>query len=118
MVWVEGIQISIPIARKQAAAIIGQMQNLLADRYKWRVTRGQFLRRWSKLRKALRLTNEYRELIDRVRGRQDGRCELCGKNEMAHVHHKVRVAMNPALALVDSNCVGVCKKCHLKEHGK
>lgn len=110
---IEGIQIRIPAARSTASEVIKQMESLLAARYTHRVSRRAFLGQWGKLRKRLFLTRDYQELRVRIAQRCRGKCEVEGcDSSFEHVHHKVPVAFKPALALRDSNCLGVCRRCH------
>lgn len=109
---IEGTQICIPVARTRALAVLGSMVKLLRDRHHYKVTRRQFLVRWSKLRKALFLTRDYQELRNRVFAAAGGKCQICFERACEHMHHKVRVSRNPMLALVESNCQAACRRCH------
>ena len=53
--------------------------------------------------------------------RRDGyQCQLCKRygrlTEATLVHHIIEYEDDPSLALVDSNLVSLCKKCHEKVH--
>lgn len=116
MAYIEGIQISIPVGRKQATSIISAMRRVLQQRHYYQIGRKQFLRKWDKLRTALLLTKDYQELRQRTLARNGGKCEHCGVRVAEHVHHIERVAIRPELALVDSNVEAVCRACHKAAH--
>lgn len=48
--------------------------------------------------------------------RQHPLCEDCLENKRVtaatDVHHKIKVALNPRLKLVESNCKALCSACH------
>jgi 5-methylcytosine-specific restriction endonuclease McrA len=50
--------------------------------------------------------------------RAGGVCEICRKNPVEDVHHKVpvRCFADPSDANFESNLVAVCKKCHAAAH--
>lgn len=112
MAVIRGLQICTPVARPRAAAVLGGMVQLLALRRVGKIKRSVFLVKWGKLRKALLITDDYQELRRRIAARADGTCEACGKASGQHVHHKVPVAFSPYMALMDSNCLYLCKGCH------
>lgn len=116
MTLVEGTQICIPPAGPLAGAIIKAMQKLLEQRYHGLVGRKTFLGRWSKLRKALFLTQEYQDFREEVIRRCNGVCEQCCVGIVEHVHHIKRVAMYPQYALILSNVQGLCRRCHTTLH--
>lgn len=39
-------------------------------------------------------------------------CEDCGRMPTKEVHHKQKLADHPELRCVESNCLGLCKRCH------
>lgn len=102
-----------------AGDIIIQMDSLLDDRHHCRITRRVFLTRWGKLRAALNMTPEYMRFKYDVVTRSGGWCEQAGcKHTGSVVHHKVKVAWCPALALSVKNGMHLCSKCHQIEHPK
>lgn len=52
--------------------------------------------------------------------RDDYLCQHCKwygtRREAETVHHIIHLEDDPSLALVDSNLISLCKKCHNKEH--
>lgn len=105
------------ISTRKAKAIIDDMNVLLAERRVHKITRGMFLRRYGTLRYELEETFEYKAFHLGVTLRSKGICERCGK-VARHVHHKVRIAMNPDLACEISNGEHLCKPCHQASHPK
>lgn len=65
--------------------------------------------------------HQWRVLSEKIR-KERPLCEHCfseGRTEPSReVHHIVPVEVNPALRLVVSNLVALCKPCHDKQHGK
>ncbi len=116
MAIIPGIQVSIPRWSPRAQGVLDRMQELLDTRKVYRVSRKEFLARWSRLRKALFLTEDYQRLRDIIRRRCFGLCEACETYPMVHVHHVVPVAYDPMKALDPNNCQGVCRQCHYKIH--
>lgn len=113
MAVIEGVQICTTSARTgRASGIIARMEQLLAQRRRFQTSRKQFLDRWQKLRKALLITNDYQQLIERVRERANGTCQYCSQRPGVHVHHEVPVAFEPQRVLDDSICKWTCGMCH------
>jgi hypothetical protein len=107
-----GDLISTKVSRNRAGAIIARMEDLLAARRQLRISRTVFLAKWGKLRKALFLTRDYQELIQRLNKRSGGVCEMCRSRAGEHVCHIEPVAYNPRLVLMDLNCKWGCEHCH------
>lgn len=118
MAVIAGEQICIPVSTEKADQIISRMIGLLRDRYYHKVSRRGFLRQWGKLRKALFLTGDYQRLRARIMARSNNVCEKCREAAMAHVHHIKPIAWHPRGALLDDNCMALCRKCHRDEHRK
>jgi 5-methylcytosine-specific restriction endonuclease McrA len=114
---ISGETISIPVGRQRTQVIISSMENTLAKRREWKISRGEFLRKWSRLRKALFLTDDYQSFRDLVRDRAEGLCEECS-GPGYHVHHKAPVSFHPRLALVPANAKYLCRRCHRRKHSK
>lgn len=119
MPTIQGVQINTTdqwAKTDRAQKVVGAMVTLLRERKYGMVGRTTFLRRWGKLRTALRLSPEYAELRWVVIARCGGKCEVCRKRAVAHIHHVKHVAWYPHLALRPDNCLGVCEKCHKSAH--
>lgn len=39
-------------------------------------------------------------------------CEDCHRKPSTDVHHKIKISVRPDLRLVESNCLGLCRRCH------
>jgi len=113
---VDGALIGTAEAHPRAEVVIRAMETLLHERWLNQVSRGRFLFRWSRLRKALLITEEYQDLRRRVQERSRGKCEVCGQVPMRHIHHEKPVARYPRKALDFHNVQGVCRPCHETIH--
>ena len=58
-----------------------------------------------------RTTRRYRKWRDAII-RREPRCRQCGKRASEEVHHIEPVVRAPALAMVFTNVIPVCKECH------
>lgn len=45
-------------------------------------------------------------------------CEDCGRRPANEVHHVIKLTARPDLRLVESNCRGLCKRCHNVRTGR
>lgn len=62
---------------------------------------------------------EYKQFRKKVFSSRPHICERCGvTDQRLELHHIVRIADNPDLALVDSNAQLLCHECHMEIHGK
>lgn len=116
MAVIQGIQICIPVGTKSARQILDKMSSVLQARHTYRLSRGQFLKKWRGLRKALFLTRDYQDLRIRVFARTHGKCADCQEKSCVHLHHVIPVAYAPHKALDDANCKGLCRDCHEEAH--
>lgn|SRR5215203_5024593 len=100
---------------EHASEVVKEIKSLLRQRHHKKISRKQFLSRYSALRVRLYATEEYQAFKRDVRVRARGRCENCS-NAGAEVHHKKPVAAYPALATNASNGKLLCLQCHKAEH--
>jgi 5-methylcytosine-specific restriction endonuclease McrA len=56
------------------------------------------------------------EIAEAVRDRADGRCEICHKEAILHVHHIVSGSGKRRAHESKFSCIGLCAKCHLAAH--
>lgn len=101
-----------------AFGLIGQMEDLLAERRKLLISRRTFLKRYSLLRRELEMTPEYHYVRAQAFARAGGKCEKCGKVPPTQLCHKKRVAIFPRLALATDNLYAGCASCHQADHPK
>lgn len=107
-----------PRATKRASDVIDAMITLRRLRFHNQISRRKFLAQWRKLRVALRLTHDYSNLRDLVTARSKGKCEECRSKAFVHLHHIVPVAINPRMALIATNVLGVCLSCHKRRDAR
>lgn len=101
------------ISVRPAKDVIKDMQVLLERRRSWRETRRSFLEKYSVLRQELELTVEYAQFHAEVCFRSGGICERAECVSAAeHVHHKVRVALAPHMALDTRYAEHICIEHH------
>lgn len=105
----------VQIRTSHAEPVLLQMEALLAQRYKRRITRREFLAVWGALRTELSETVEYQDFRSAVYDRDGGHCTKCGAGTRT-VDHIVRVARAPRKALLVSNGRLRCDSCHAKRH--
>jgi len=111
------IQVCIPQLHPMSApAIIQKMEDLLERRRLVTLTRREFLAQWRSLRDSLYNTRGYQEFVSAVWEKYDGICCECGEAG-TEVHHKIRVAIQPSLALSVSNGRLLCSDCHDRQPG-
>lgn len=79
------------------------------------LSRRAFLAAYGRLRRMLERTPEYQAFRLAVLQRDRYRCRGCGSVARV-VHHRVRVARNPRLALVPINGEVRCSDCHAVIH--
>ncbi len=102
----------------RAGTIIANMENLLERRRTKQIGRKGFLIAWGKLRIAMRLTDDYKKLVDKCRNRAGGMCEFCSATPGIHMHHIKPAAFYPRLILIEQNVAWSCAKCHPLEDKK
>ena len=65
------------------------------------------------LRQALYASSEWKHVARLVR-RRDKACRLCLSTEATEIHHIIPFCSEPNLAMVLSNLILLCRKCHRK----
>jgi 5-methylcytosine-specific restriction endonuclease McrA len=74
------------------------------------------LNRSKKLRKK-QLLVKLKDWSIRVRTRDGFRCLACGSSKNTHAHHLISKSYHPRFALVITNGLTLCKRCHLGKGG-
>jgi 5-methylcytosine-specific restriction endonuclease McrA len=79
------------------------------------LSRAKWYKSWSKWRRVLSETREYRLFRAQVIVRAEGYCEQCGADG-EHVHHVIPVYKNLKLVTDPDNGRFLCAQCHNEQH--